>query len=164
MTSSLSAHVGPTFLSVSLMITSTFLLQCKNFQYCFFLVGHILCFFHSHGVLEYFIERQNKIYWRCCIPEYKLHELFSSIFFFPNKSSRSIFHKENILLSILCRKFSKLGNMFFHFNVSDLGMNFIPRERTWIVAKFGQNIFERLWIPVGNTCFSKMFIGATSGE
>ena len=54
--------------------------------------------------------------------------------------------------------------MFLHFNVLDLGMNFIPREITWSVAKFGLNIFERLCIPVGITWFSKMFIGATSGE
>ena len=43
-------------------------------------------------------------------------------------------------------------------------MNLIPREITRSVAKFGLNIFERLCIPVGITWFSKMFIGATSGE
>ena len=90
------------------------------------------------------------------------HPIF--FLFFRTKVPGAFSTKKNILLSILCRKFSKLENMFFHFNVSDLGMNFIPRERTWIVAKFGKNIFERLWIPVGTTCFSKMFIGATSGE
>ena len=151
MTSSLSVHVGQTFF------------VCVTNAVFFWL--DIFCAFFIPWCVGYFIERQNKIYWRCCIPEYKLHELFSSKFFFSRTKVPGAFStKKNILLSILCRKFSKLENMFFHFNVSDLGMNFIPRERTWIVAKFGQNIFERLWIPVGTTCFSKMFIGATSGE
>ena len=43
-------------------------------------------------------------------------------------------------------------------------MKFIPRERTLTVAKFGQKLFERLCIPIGITWFSKMFIGAKSGE
>ena len=38
---------------------------------------------------------------------------------------------------------SKLKKTFFHFKVSDLGRNFIPRERTWIVAKIGLTLFER---------------------
>ena len=149
MTSSLSAYVGPTFLSVSLMITSTFLLRCKNSQCCFFPGWTYFVLFSFPwcvGILHLAcLERQNKIYYAVVFLRTNSTNSFHPNFFLSRTKVPGAFStKKNILLSILCRKFSKLENMFFHFNVSDLGMNFIPRERTWIVAKFGKNIFERL--------------------
>ena len=47
----------------------------------------------------------------------------------------------------------------FHIIDCVLGMNFIPRESTRIVAKFGLKLFERLWIPIRFTWFSKIFMG-----
>ena len=52
----------------------------------------------------------------------------------------------------------------FDFVDSVLGMNFIPREHTLTIARFGLKHFERLCIPIGITWFSKMFNGTISGE
>jgi len=109
------------------------------------------------------LERHYKNCWRFCILPCNSMNFLSEVLS-RTKVPGVCSTKKNILLFILRLKSEKLEKTFFHLKDCVLGMNFIPRESTRIVAKFGLNFFEKLWIPIGITWFSKMFIGATSGE
>ena len=140
MTSVLSAQAGPTFLSVSLMTTLTFLLRC-NFLKAVFSWLDIFCdlfipivFWNTSSSLSRTLKQNvltflyssmqfQELLIRKDLSRTKVPEVFST--------------KKNILLFILRLKSSKLENTLFHFKDSVLGMNFIPSDSTLTVAKFG---------------------------
>ena len=147
MTSSLSAHAGPTFLSVSLITKSMFLLRCNNLIAVFSLLD-IFCDLFEPIVcwkIPSSLSRTLKQKLLTCLySSIQFHELFIRKVLFLTKVPGFFSTKKNILLFIFRLKSSKCEKTCFHLSDCVLGINFIPRERTRTVAKFGRNFFERL--------------------
>ena len=77
---------------------------------------------------------------------------FQSKLFVQTKSPWFVFHKKHCVL----QSFVKISNFLeclFDISFIHFGINFVPKDNTWMVAILGLNDFEILWTPTGITWF-----------
>ena len=69
---------------------------------------------------------------------------------------------KNVLLFIFLLKLLKTTKVLLQLHWFHLRINFFPKAKTLIIAKFGLRLLDNLWMFTGITWFSKMKSGAIS--